>query len=108
METKQFIACLKDIRRKSSNVALRQALCYYLYNEGIPCTIMAEVMKKTKRYIYMSIYKTQDFLEVGDKTTQKCVDEVKSHVIQIRPITVDGVILSKHVGYKMIVDNVIL
>lgn len=108
METKQFIERLRDKSHAENSVALRQALCFHLYNENIPCTIIADVLKKTKRYVYMSIYRTRDFLEVGDKKTQICVEEVKNHNLRITPVTVDGVILSKHIGYKLLVDNVIV
>lgn len=108
METKQLIERLKDKSHASNTVAIRQALCYYLYNENIPCTIIANVLGKTKRYIYMAIYRTQDFLEVGDKTTKIAVEEIKNHHYRITPVTVDGCILSKHIGYKLLVDNIIL
>lgn len=105
MDTKQFIERLRDNSHAENSVALRQALCYYLYNENIPSTIIAHVLKRTKRYIYMSIYRTRDFLEVGDRKTKICVEEVKNHTFRIVPITADGAILSKHIGYKLLVDN---
>ena len=108
METKQFIERLKDKSRATNSVALRQALCYYLYEQNIPCTIIASVLGRTKRYIYMSIYRTRDFLEVGDKTTKICVDEMSKHMLRITPIFAEGKILSKHIGYKLEVDNIIV
>lgn len=106
METKQLIERLRDKRRSTVSVAYRQALCYYLYKNNIPCTIIAEVLGRTKRYIYMAIYHTQDYLEVGDKTATKCLEDIKNHSIRIVPITAEGVLLSRHIGYKMIIDNI--
>lgn len=108
METKQFIERLRDKSHAENSVALRQALFFHLYNENIPCTIIADVFKRSKQYVYMSVYKTRDFLEIGDKKTQFCVEEVKKHELRIKPITVDGAILSKHIGYKLLVDNIIV
>lgn len=56
----------------------------------------------------MSIYRTRDFLEVGDKMTKVCVEEMSKHTLRITPIFAEGIILSKHIGYKLIVDNVIV
>ena len=108
METKMLIDRLRDKHRASLSVALRQAICYYLYNENIPCTIIAEVMGCRRRYVYKSIYRTRDYLDIGDKMTKKCMDSITEHKFRITPITVDGDILSKHVGYKLLIDNIIV
>jgi hypothetical protein len=89
------------------SVALRQALCYYLYKENIPCSIMAKVLGISRRLTYMHIYRVRDLLEVNDSVINFALDETKNHSITIRPCTIDGGIITRHVGYKMIIDNVV-
>ena len=103
-----LIARLRDKRRTAYNVALRQSLCYYLYNEDIPCLVIADVLGITERYVYKSIYSTKDHLEVGDKTTQRCMEEMNGRIYHIKPIKVDGVVFSKSIGHKLVIDNIIL
>lgn len=107
METKQYIEVLKCKTKSSISVAMRQALCYYLYKENIPCSIIAGIMGRTRRLIYMYVYQARDLLEVGDKMMKAAVEEREKHSIAIRPYTIDGDIITKHAGYKMIIDNVV-
>lgn len=107
METKQYIEVLKKRTKEPISVAMRQAICYYLYSENIPCHIIAEVMGCTRRLVYMSIYRVRDLLEVGDGVMKAAVAERKEHGIIIRPYTIDGTIITRHAGYKMIIDNII-
>lgn len=107
MITENYINCLKTKNRAAYNVALRQALCYYLYKENVPCTIISSVFRCTRRYVYAAIYRVKDLLEVGDKLTRRAVEEINAHKIRIVPITAEGDLLSMHVGYRMIIDNVI-
>lgn len=109
METEQYIKCFRTKSRESHIVAMRQALCYYLYKEGgVPCTIIANVMGMARWNIYLSIYKMRDLLEIGDDLAKKAYDEVALHSIRIVPATVDGKILTRRIGYKMIIDNIIV
>lgn len=107
METKRYIETLKKNCRETEAVSMRQALCYYLYNENIPCAMIAKLLNKTRYNTYLSIYKTRDLLSVGDKVMQRAYEEIGNHKIQILPYTLDGKILSKHMGYRMLIDNVI-
>ena len=107
MEPKEFIRLLKSKSRVPSVIAFRQALCYYLWIEDISCTIISQIIGYTRRNVYISIYHVRDCLEVNDKTMREAMDEVKKHDIRIRPYTIDGHVLSKHAGYKMIIDDII-
>jgi len=106
MESKEFIKKLKDRSRVPSIIALRQALCYYLWKENIPCTLIGKLIGFTRRNVYLSVYHVQDSLEVGDAVLKEALNEVKSHRIQIRPFTIENNLISKHAGYKMIIDNI--
>ena len=106
MESKEFIKKLKNRSRVPSLIALRQALCYYLWKNNIPCTLIGKLIGFTRRNVYLSVYHVQDSLEVGDKVLKEALQEVKQHEIQIKPYTVDGNIMSKHAGYKMVIDNI--
>ena len=108
MITENYLKCLRAKNRVMYNVALRQALCYYLYKENIPCTIISQAMGCTRRYVYMAIYKVRDLLEIGDKMTKQATEEICNHTIKIVPVTVDGQLLSKHVGYRIILSIIIL
>lgn len=103
-----LIERLRDRHRTLVSVALRQAICYYLYNENIPCTIIADVMGCRRRYVYKAIYRTRDYLEVGDKMTKECMEHIAGHKLRITPVTVDGEVLSKFIGYKLQIDNIIV
>lgn len=107
MDTNRYIETLKDKYRGRMNVALRQALCYYLYSENIPCYIIAHILGISRRLTYIHIYRARDLIEVNDSIINFALEETKNHSIFIRPCTVDGGIISKHIGYKMIVDNVV-
>jgi len=107
METKEFIKKLKDRSRVPSIIALRQALCYHLWKNNIPCTLIGKLLGYTRRNVYISCYHVQDCLEVNDKTLRSAIEEVRQHDIQIKPYTIDGNIMSKHAGYRMIIDNII-
>jgi hypothetical protein len=107
MESKEFIKKLKDRSRVPSIIALRQALCYYLWKNNIPCMLIGQMIGYTRRNVYISVYHVQDCLEVSDKTMQNAYEEVMKHEIQIKPYTIDGKIMSRHAGYKMIIDNII-
>lgn len=108
MNTEEYIKCIRTKKRETQFVAMRQALCYYLYKENIPCAIIAEVMKMTSRNVYLAINIVTDLMGVGDRTINLAYEEIPKHTIRIAPCTVDGGILSLHTGYKMIIDNVIL
>lgn len=108
METEQYIKCFRTKSRESHIVAMRQALCYYLYKEDIPCTIISKVMGNARWNIYLSIYKMRDLLEVGDKMAKRAYDEISLHSIRIVPATVDGKIMTRKIGYKLIIDNIIV
>lgn len=108
MESKNYIKCLKTKKRDAVYVAMRQALCYYFFTENIPCHIIAQVMNCSRRNVYMSVYRAKDLLEVGDKTIKKALDEIKNHSIRIVPCTIDGSLLSRHIGNKLVIDNIIL
>jgi hypothetical protein len=56
----------------------------------------------------MRVYRTIDLLETGDKYIKAALAEIDNHKINIKPCTVDGDLLSRHTGYKMIIDNIIL
>lgn len=107
METKQYIEVLKKQTKEPISVAMRQAVCYYLYRENIPCSIIASVLGRSRRLIYMYIYRARDLMEVGDSMMLAAVDERKKHHISIRPYTIDGGVITRHAGYKMIIDNII-
>lgn len=107
MDTKTYISTLKKKSRESVPVAMRQALCYFLHKENIPNRIIAEVTGISLRLVYMNVYRAIDLLEVNDCVIRSSLDEAKSHEVIIRPCTVDGLVITRHIGYKMIIDNVI-
>lgn len=107
METKQYIEVLKRQSKEPISVAMRQAICYYLYAENIPCSIIASVLGRSRRLIYMYIYRARDLMEVGDSMMLEAIEERKRHSISIRPFTIDGAVITRHAGYKMIIDNII-
>ena len=107
MESKNYINMLKSKNRAALYVAMRQALCYYLYESNVPCVIIHKVMHCTRANVYNSIKQAKDMLEVGDHIMKSAYHEISEHKIRVKPCTVDGEILSKHVGYKMVIDNII-
>ena len=107
MDTKQYISTLKKRSKEPVPVALRQALCYYLYNNRIPCCIIRDVIGMTRANVYLSIYKTRDMLEANDKIMREAYNEISQHFISVKPYTIEGNVLTKHVGYKLIIDNII-
>ena len=107
MDTKTYISTLKKKSREAGPVAMRQALCYHLYKENIPHRIIAEVMDISLRLVYMSVHRAIDLLEVNDCMVKAALEEARCHSITIRPKTIDGFVITRHIGYKMIIDNVI-
>lgn len=106
MDTKNYISTLKKKSREAVPVAMRQALCYFLYKENIPRRVISEVTGISLRLVYMSIYRAIDLLEVNDNVINSALKEAEQHNIAIRPCTIDGFVITRHVGYKMIIDNV--
>ena len=107
METKDYIDMLKSKSKAPIYVAMQHALCYYLFANDVPCSIIEKVMRKSRSNVYYGINQARDMLEVGDKFMQQGYDEVQHHKIRILPCTVDGNIFSRHVGYKLLIDNII-
>lgn len=105
METSNYIGMLKSKNRAAAYVAMRQALCYYLDENNVPCNIIKKVLGIPKSSLYFSIGKAKDMLDTGDKIMQAAYDEVYKHKIRIVPCTAKGDILSQHIGYKMTIDN---
>jgi hypothetical protein len=108
MDTNAYINCLRSKKHDIVDVSMRQALCYYLYKQNISCVLIAKLIGCTRRNVYMRVYRTIDLLETGDKYIKAALAEIDNHKINIKPCTVDGDLLSRHTGYKMIIDNIIL
>lgn len=108
METKDFIRVIRGKSKEASNAAMRQALCYYLSKEEVPCIVIRDVLHCTRANVYNSIKQAKDMLEVGDKIMQAAYEEVTSHKIRIVSCTAEVNILSRFIGYKIVIDNVIL
>lgn len=107
METKNYINTLKKKSKEPVSVAMRQALCYYLFSSNVPCTIIKNVMHMTRSNMYFGINHAKDMLETGDFIMRNAYEEIAKHKIRITPITADGTVFSQHVGYRMTIDNVI-
>lgn len=108
MNTQEYIDNLRSKTKQPIPAAMRQAMYYFLYKENIPVDMIAKVMNKSRRVIYMGIYKTRDLLEVKDKVQTDAYEETLQHRISIRPYTIDSGIMTRHLGYKMIIDGIIL
>lgn len=107
MSTKDYIDMLRSNKRAPIYVAMQQALCYYLFENSVPCHLIVEATRKSKSNIYYSVTQMKDRLEVGDHIAKQAYDEIAHHKIRVVPCTVDGDILSRHAGYKLLIDNVI-
>ena len=107
MEGKNYINMLKNKSRAPMYVAMRQTLCYYLYTNNVPCSIIKKVMRIPRSLVYFSINQAKDMLETGDSIMKQAYAEVQQHRVRIVPVTAEGDLLSRHVGYKMTIDNII-
>lgn len=107
MDTKHYIETLKSKSRAPLYVAMRQALCYYLYESGVPCDIIYKAMHYTRSNVYNGINQARNMLEVGDKIMQAGYEELNNHKIRVVACTADGAVLSRFVGYRLVIDNVI-
>lgn len=108
MDTKQYIGELKRKSRKASVVALRQSLFYYLYHQKkISATMISKITGHSRQLIYHNVYTAMDLLKMGDEIIQSALNETMEHTIVIKPCTIDNGVISTHVGYKMLIDNLI-
>lgn len=105
METKNYLEMLKSKNKAPIYMAMRQAICCYLYENNVPLSIIMDVMHKTKSNTYYSIKQAKNQLEVGDKIMEQAYGEISHHKFRVVPCTVNGDILSRHVGYKLLIDN---
>ena len=107
MTTDQFIAVLKQPTHCSLNVAMRQALFYYLYNNNVPVIVIACCTRYTRGAVYNGIYKQKDLLACNDKIATSAYDEVLQHKITIQPVLVEQGIQRKAIGQALVIDNTI-
>lgn len=107
MNTKDYMDMLKSKMKAPIYVAMKQALCYYLFENSVPCHLIVQALRMSKSNVYYSVSQAKDRLEVGDSILKRAYDEISNHKIRVVPCTVDGDILSRHAGYKLLIDNVI-
>jgi hypothetical protein len=107
METKNYLEMLRSNKKAPIYVSMGQALCYYLYENGVPHKIIMDAMHRTKSNVFYSIQQAKNRIEVNDKIMEQAYGEIAHHKIRVVPCTVDGGVLSRHVGYKLLIDNVI-
>lgn len=105
METKNYLDMLRSNKKAPIYVSMVQALCYYLYENNVTHKIIMDVMHKTKSNVYYSISQAKNRLDVNDDIMKRAYDEIANHKIRVVPCTVDGDVLSRHVGYKLLIDN---
>ena len=105
MDSKEYLRCLRSNRRLKEEVVHRQALCYFLFNKNISATIISGAMKISRKAVYLTVYTVRDLLEVGDELMIGAVKELENHDIKVKPYTVEGDVITRHAGYKLVVDN---
>lgn len=107
METKEYIKLLKDKTKREEAVAFRQAMCWYLYSEQVPVSIIANVLHCKRRQVYRRMYSCRDLLETKDKLMLQVLEETKNHKMVVKPLNIEANICTFHRGYNLIIDNVI-
>ncbi len=107
MTTDQFIDVLKQPTRCSLNVAMRQALFYFLYKNNVPVIVIAHCTKYTRGAVYNGINKQTDLLDCNDEIAANAYDEVLQHKISIQPVLVEQGIQRKAIGQALVIDNTI-
>ncbi len=107
MTTDQFIELLKQPTRCSLNVAMRQALFYFLYKNNVPVVVIAHCTRYTRGAVYNGINKQNDLLGCNDGIALNAYNEVLRHKITIQPILVEQGIQRKAIGQALVIDNTI-
>ena len=105
MNTFDYINKLRKNSKEPECVAMRQALCYFLSISDVPRSIIGSVMHMTRSNMYFSINHAKDMLETGDKIMRKAYAEISVHKVRVLPVTMNDDVLSRHVGYKLTIDN---
>lgn len=107
MTTDRFIDFLKQPTRCSLNVAMRQALFYFLYKNNVPVIVIAHCTRYTRGAVYNGIYKQKDLMGCNDEIAINAFNEVLQHKISIQPILVEQGIQRKAIGQALVIDNTI-
>lgn len=107
MTTDRLVETLRCTYRRDFEVSIRYALFSYLYEMGVSINIISKATGYNRGTVYHGIYSHRDKLRFNDILSKNAEEVIREHQINVKPATVNGII-PKIVGYKLIVDNIVI
>lgn len=105
MNAKEIFERLNDETKCLDSMNIKQALCWYLYQKNVPCSIIAKAIKCRRRQVYKRMYTCRDLLALNNIAMKEAFNEISSHKVKIKPIFVETDTCVFHSGYTIIIDN---